>query len=407
MRGTNGPAQFRIAVIGKGMIGSAAARHLSLLTDGIALIGPDEPAVRADHFDVFGSHYDEGRIYRTLDRDPIWGRLAQRSIARYAEIEEQSGIQFHAEVGMLAASVPGHADIVEGYAGTGEALGVAFDRLSGDDLARRFPYLRFGPASLGVFEPRAAGHISPRRLVAAQTAAAERHGATIVREPVHTVTPAGDGVEITTASGQTIKAGRALVATGGFANVHAVLPRPLHIVPRGRTIVLAKVAESLLGRLGAMPSLIVSGSAPLSDPYILPPIRYPDGRWYIKLGTGQLGRQLTTLDEFGEWFRSPGAAEDRGLLTQTVVSLIPDLEGAAIHTDTCVVTATAHGYPYLDLLDGGRICVAVGGNGKAAKSSDEIGRLAANLVLTGAWQDDVPATPFQVRYLDDAATTPA
>jgi glycine/D-amino acid oxidase-like deaminating enzyme len=399
MAGPESTARFRIAVIGKGMIGSAAARHLSLLTDGVALIGPDEPAVRADHHDVFGSHYDEGRIYRILDRDLIWARLAERSIARYAEIEAQSGIQFHQEVGMLAASATGSQEFVEGYVSTGDALGVTFDRLTGDDLARRFPYLQFGPAASGAFESTRAGHISPRRLVAAQTAAAERHGATVIREPVHTVKATTDGVEITTASGQTVRAERALAATGGFANVHQVLPRPLDIVVKARTIVLAEIPSAALERLSAMPSLIVDGTAPLGDPYILPPIRYPNGRWYIKLGTGELGRQLTTLDELGDWFRSPGADEDRELLTQTVVSLIPDLDGASIHTDTCVVTATASGYPYLDQIADSRLYVAVGGNGKAAKSSDEIGRLAAELVLAGEWRDDLPAPVFGVQFL--------
>jgi sarcosine oxidase len=393
--------RFRIAVIGKGMVGSAAARHLALTTDGVALFGPDEPPVRADHHDVFGSHYDEGRIYRILDRDLIWARLAERSIARYAEIEAQSGIPFHAEVGMLAASATGSADFVAGYAGTGDALGVTFDRLRGDDLARQFPYFQFGPAGSGAFESSRAGHISPRRLVAAQTAAAERHGATVIREPVHTLEPDDGGLTITTASGQAFWAERALVATGGFANVHAVLPRPLKIVVRGRTIVLAEVMGALLDRLRAMPSLIVDSTAHLSDLYALPPIQYPDGRWYIKIGTGELGRQLATLGELGDWFRSPGADQDRELLTQTLVSLIPDLAGAPIHTDTCVVTATATGYPYLDRLAEGQIYVAVGGNGKAAKSSDEIGRLAAELALAGAWRDDVPADVFRACFLED------
>jgi sarcosine oxidase len=402
MPGTDRSARFRIAVIGKGMIGSAAARHLALQTDGVVLIGPDEPAVRADHHDVFGSHYDEGRIYRILDRDPIWARLAERSIARYAEIEAQSEIPFHAEVGMLAVSLAGAEDFVEGYAGTGEALGVTFDRLTADDLARRFPYLQFGPAASGAFEPRKAGHISPRRLVAAQTAAAGRHGATVIREPVHTVTPDDGGVAITTASGQTsqtVWAERALVATGGFANVHAVLPRPLDIVVKARTIVKVEIADSLLPPLRAMPSLIVDRSAPLGDPYILPPIQYPDGRWYIKLGTGERGRELVTLDELGDWFRSPGADEDRDLLTRTIVSLIPELAGAPIHTDTCVVTATASGYPYVDEIAAGRLYVAVGGNGKAAKSSDEIGRLGAMLTLDREWRDDLPGDLFRAHVL--------
>jgi sarcosine oxidase len=162
--------------------------------------------------------------------------------------------------------------------------------------------------------------------------------------------------------------------------------------------VLAEVAGALLERLRPMPSLIVDGSAPLGDPYLLPPIRYPDGRWYVKIGTGEFEHRLETLDELGDWFRHRGAAEDRAALHETLLALIPDLAGAPTHADTCAVTATASGYPYVDLLADGRVGVAVGGNGKAAKSADEIGRLAAELVLTGAWRDELPAEPFRARF---------
>jgi sarcosine oxidase len=395
------PAQrARVAVIGKGLIGSAAARHLARQIDGVVLIGPDEPAVRADHRDVFGSHYDEGRIYRILDGDPIWGRLAERAIARYAAIAAQSGIQFHEQVGMLVADLRTPAVLAAAYARTGEALDASFERLTAVELAARFPYLRFDAGAVGLFELPTGGYLSPRRMVVAQTVAAARHGATVVREPVHTLTLEAGGVAITTATGRVVRAERAVVATGGFANVHAVLPHPLDIVVRGRTIVLAEVAGALLERLRPMPSLIVAGSAPLGDPYLLPPIQYPDGRWYVKLGTGEFEHRLETLDELGDWFRHSGAAADRAALHQTLVALIPDLAGAPIHTDTCAVTATVSGYPYVDLLANGRVCVAVGGNGKAAKSADEIGRLAAELTLHGDWRDDLPAEAFRAHFRD-------
>ena len=41
--------------------------------------------------DIFGAHYDEGRITRAVDRDPTWGTLARRSIANYRELEQLSG----------------------------------------------------------------------------------------------------------------------------------------------------------------------------------------------------------------------------------------------------------------------------------------------------------------------------
>ncbi|HET7035656.1 MAG TPA: FAD-dependent oxidoreductase [Thermomicrobiaceae bacterium] len=398
MSGSEAASRFRVAVIGKGLIGAAAARHLAGQTDGVALIGPDEPAVRAEHHDVFGSHYDEGRITRILDSDEIWGRLAARSIARYAEIEAQSGIPFYQEVGMLAASAPD--GLIQRYARTGEALGVEFDRLTAAELAQRFPYLHFPPGFAGVFQPRQAGHVSPRRLVAAQTAAAERQGATIIPEPVHRLGFDRETVVLTTATGRQVRAERVLVATGGFANAHEVLPRKLAITVRGRTIVLAEIPAALLGSLRAMPSLIADGTAPLDDPYVLPPIQYPDGRWYIKLGTGEFEHRLDTLDELVAWFQRPGAEQDRDALHQTLLGLIPELAGAPIHTDTCAVTATVSGYPYVDLIENGRIGIAVGGNGQAAKSSDEIGRLAAVLVLTGKWGDDLPADAFHGHFRD-------
>ena len=67
------------------MIGSVAAQHLSRQSDGAALIGPDEPAVRAERRDAFGSHDDAERISRMLgmlDGDLIWGRRAARSAPR-------------------------------------------------------------------------------------------------------------------------------------------------------------------------------------------------------------------------------------------------------------------------------------------------------------------------------------
>ena len=42
MVSTDPTTRFRVAVVGKGMIGSAAARHRSGQTDGVALVRADE-----------------------------------------------------------------------------------------------------------------------------------------------------------------------------------------------------------------------------------------------------------------------------------------------------------------------------------------------------------------------------
>ena len=74
----------------------------------IALIGPDEPEDWANHDGVFSSHYDNGRITRTIDPDPVWALLAQRSIERYGDIASGSSVDFYSEAGcLIAAPLPG------------------------------------------------------------------------------------------------------------------------------------------------------------------------------------------------------------------------------------------------------------------------------------------------------------
>jgi glycine/D-amino acid oxidase-like deaminating enzyme len=77
---------YEYIVVGKGLMGAAAARHLSAHSPSIALIGPDEPPDRPAHVGVFGSHYDEGGITRILDPDRIWALFAHRSMVRYRDV---------------------------------------------------------------------------------------------------------------------------------------------------------------------------------------------------------------------------------------------------------------------------------------------------------------------------------
>lgn len=91
------------AVIGAGMIGSAAARHLAQAGYDVVLIGPSEPEDKTNHTGAFASHYDAGRITRGLATDPFWAQASLASIARYRQIEADSGISFYNDVGCLLA----------------------------------------------------------------------------------------------------------------------------------------------------------------------------------------------------------------------------------------------------------------------------------------------------------------
>ena len=91
------------------MFGAAAARHLAEAGHRVVLVAPMEPLVPESHDGVFASHYDEARITRVLDPDPLWAQLAHASINRYADLEASTGIRFHHGTGFLTLREAGSA----------------------------------------------------------------------------------------------------------------------------------------------------------------------------------------------------------------------------------------------------------------------------------------------------------
>jgi sarcosine oxidase len=389
-------------VIGKGLMGAAAARHLSAARQRVALIGPEEPAERATHQGVFGSHYDEGRITRILDPDPIWALLAQRSIARYRDIEARSGVPFYYETGHLAVGpAPQTADdYVARVQAVGNDLGVVYDTCTDAALAEQFPYLAFAPGSVGMYQPDTSGHVSPRAQVRAQATIAGQQGTRLIAETVQSVSQSGPYVEVRTDAGNLYRAAQVLIATGGFSNTRQLLPRPLVMDVYARTIVLMELNATDLERLRGMPSIIYKPHNPHERCYILPPIQYPNGNYYIKIGGSPHDNTLTSLDELGDWFRSRGRDAAAQHLSAMLHAIVPGLQPVSVHTESCVTSLTPSGQLYADKLPGGRIGILTGGNGSAAKSADEIGRLGACMMQHEDWQYDIAAAHFQAQFVN-------
>ncbi|ACP25880.1 putative N-methyl-l-tryptophan oxidase [Sinorhizobium fredii NGR234] len=398
---------FDFVIVGKGMMGAAAARHLSLAGARVALVGPDEPDDWANHRGVFSSHYDNARITRTIDNDPVWARLARRSIERYREIAEASGIEFYHEVGcLIAAPAPsGGFDYLDRVARARDRLGVEAPLIVGEDLAERFPWFCFPQGYAGLHEARGAGYVNPRALVRAQTIAAERLGAGVIREEVLSVAESAGSVKVSTTGGHRLRAGRVLVAAGGFSLSEALLPKPIDLSVKARTVLFAEISPDDLAGFDGMPSLI--GAAPAQDQsyYLLPPVAYADGKHYIKIGGDPSDRILADEASVREWFRggaSAGAADHmRGLLAD----VMPGLKPVSTHFSPCVTAFTRHGYPYVGFVSD-RIAVLTGGNGQAAKSSDEIGRLGAALLANGRLDAGEYETDFAVACRSAAPLQP-
>lgn len=393
--------RFKTIIVGRGMMGAAAARYLALAGDDVAVIGPDEPMNWAQHDGVFASHYDEARITRTIDSNPVWARLANRSIARYGSIAAESGIDFYHEVGCLIVGPQrgGRDPYVAQVHAAAKALGVETVLLAAGDIRNRFDYFDFGDGCEGVYERYNAGYINPRRLVAAQSMLAEKAGARVIRQTAVSVREEPGSAVVTTDDGAVFTAERVLVAAGGFSINENLLPRSLDLKVYGRTVAFFEIEDADLPAYAGMPSLIHQPDDPLDHIYLLPPVRYPDGKTYLKIGGDPDDLWLATEPEIRAWFRRGGRISTRNHLQRIIGEIIPSLANAPISMAACVTSFTPENYPAIGYATD-RIAVLTGGCGAAAKSSDEIGRLGSELILHGRIVDEAYGDVFHPVFTD-------
>jgi sarcosine oxidase len=374
--------RYDVAVVGLGLVGAAALRHLAGAGIHCVGVGPPEPLNWSAHRGVFASHYDSGRITRRLDRQREWAVLASRSIDGYAALEEASGINFHHPVGVLIAEVDPQR--LAATIAVGNELGVDFATVApGNPFGEDRVSLPIAATVLREQPP--GGFIDPRRMLVAQLTVARQYHADLVTEQVAGIRMSGGGWQLSTTAGSTIAAEQVLVAAGPHADEIGGLPRRPYLDVRAETVLLGRVSRAEQLRLDRLPSIIVDDPAH-DHLYIVPPTAYPDGHAYIKLGATHHEERLLSPPQRAEWMRGDRHAEDLGWLQGLLVRVLPGIDIEDWLTKPCLIPDTPTKLPYLEIVEPGCV-MAVGGNGYAAKSADAIGAIAAGLVSNGKWTD--------------------
>lgn len=354
---------MRIAVVGGGVIGASAAKYLARAGEDVTLFAPREPMDARTHNGVFSSHYDAGRITRRLDRDPVWADLAAESIAQYQQIETESGIRFYHETGcLITAAQPGQfLDAVARVRTQSVPDALPLDEAA---IAARFPYLALPDGHGGFLETKDAGYVNPRAFVAAQTSCFQNAGGKVIDDMVSNL----DALE---------EFDRILIAAGAFTNM---LARPrLDLTVFARTISVFELTPDWIAKLSDMPSLIYRADDD-SDPYLVPPARYPDGAICLKIGGEPVDRRVEGHKALKDWFKNGGSPDIGAFHRERLHQLFPGIEYSSWRIAPCAVTYTPSGYPAVGPLDD-RVTVATGGCGAAGKSGDRIGWHAAEAVL--------------------------
>jgi sarcosine oxidase len=375
-------------IVGNGMFGAAIARHLAPHAT-VTLIGP---GARADGSRAYGAHHDEGRIIGDLSRDVVWSELNRRARNGMTELDPT----LITPCGALTATTRDGPSYLTVAARIHERHSADIRTLTADAARVGFPMARFGPDETILHQP-AAGHFSPRRYVALATQSAQRHGATITPGAVRVLHTSTTGMEAQLDDGRRLRAGAAIVASGAFAAGSDLLPVPVALRAKSEVYAMAELDNQQAAELDAMPCInTTTGHPQLADLYVLPPIRYPGGRIYLKVGAN------TMIDH---WLPDPAAVRawyDHGnndgplpALREALTGLLPSVRVRAWHTRRCADAYTAHRHPYIDILEPGRLTIALGGNGRGAQAADAVGQLTAGLALAGRWQSDLPHDAFR------------
>ncbi|GFT31236.1 peroxisomal sarcosine oxidase [Nephila pilipes] len=348
---------YDLCIIGAGMFGSSAARHASANPCiKVCLIGPNEPTF----------YYPVGALLGALKESP--------HLLKWKTELETRKIPFH-------------------------------DFLNKDILEQRYPYLKLEDCYDFFLDDNGSGHISPRNIVEAQKKVAEEQGCVIVNEVVNEVKDNCSGIhEVRTESGKLITAKRLLFCTGAFTKLKYLNPvEKLKITAHKETASLLEVTDGEQKRLSSMPVIVIYRKEIEDMPstttgvYMLPPIKYPDGKYYLKIGPmgHQRNSELTTLREAKEWYSDAGDSEVIEKLSKFARKIIPDWKVNAMRSKTCITCDSPSRLPYIDRITP-TVTVAVVGNGLGATTCDEVGRIAACLSITGKWDSELTKSLFEI-----------
>ena len=356
-----------MAVIGAGVFGAWTAWHLRQAGRTVLLLDKYGPA------NARASSGGESRIIRmSYGPDEIYTRFSSRSLTQWKGLFARLGRPelFH-ETGVLWLA---KGDLPSGLASlaTLARVGIKHERVSEDELRKRYPQIAILEGGWGIFEPES-GVLMARRAVQALVADAVKAGVDYATADV--LPPAGSGqlAELRTAAGETVSAAAYVFAGGPWLG--KLVPRALEgrIFPTRQQVFF----------FGVPP-----GDRRFSSP-ALPTWMDFDQEFYGMPDLENRGFK-TASDAHGDPFDPDrgdrlvtAAATERA--RALVARRFPALKDAPIvETRVCQYENTSNGDFVIDRHPGfDNVWIAGGGSGHGFKHGPAVGEYTAERVLKG------------------------
>ncbi len=376
---------YDIAILGLGAMGSMAAwrgasRGAKLL--GIEQFGPAHAR---------GSSHGGSRIFRkTLFEGPAYIPLVERADQLWRQLSREAGVTLFQQSGGLCIG-PRDGELVKDALQCADAGGFEHQLLEPDELAARYPQHAHVDDDVAVLEP-GAGILHPEDSIRAALGLAKAAGADLRFDTRVTTLHVGtDGVEISTAD-ETLRARRAIVATGAwFTDLVPRLELPLRV--QRSALIWFQGEDRAAYRPDRFPVFVRENA--LMDGWGIPDV---DGTG-VKIGAGPSAPKPWLSHAAENDF--PVNERDTGPAEEFCKRAFPGLVPVAVAARPCMNSKSPDGDFVIGVPDGAPSVVLAGGfSGHGFKHAAAVGDVTVDLALDG--QSDLPLAAFSPARLSRA-----
>lgn len=369
-----------VIVCGLGVMGCATAAALA--RRGLRVVGLEQFDIPHDR----GSSHGRSRVIRTAYfEDPRYVPLCRAAFGRWADLERESGRQLVFRTGVLNVGPPDH-DCIRGVTESVRQHALSHERLTADEIHRRWPALVPADGDVGVFEADA-GYLTPEACVLALAESARRAGADLrTQTPARSWRSDGNGVTVEMDHGQ-LSAGTLVITAGPWLpQVCADLGVPLRVERQVQLwFTPADAAKIGPGRTPVFIHFLADRSY-----YSIPPF----GEFGIKVARHH-GGATTTPDTVDRACRDADERDVREYLHRHLLAA----DGPLQHAEICLYTNTSDDHFIVDRHPRHeRVWIAGGFSGHGFKFAPVIGDALAGLIYDG--RTDLPIAHFKLdRFL--------
>jgi sarcosine oxidase len=363
---------YEYIVLGLGGLGSGAAYWLSREA-GADVLGIEQ--FELGH--VRGESQDHSRIIRLSYHTPEYVELAKLAYDAWKTLQRESGDQVVLKTGGLDFAPHDSKIPLDTYRNAMSACNVEYEDLDADEIMKRWPQFTLSGDIEGLYQEQS-GIAMAARANEAHRKMARANGANLIdNSPVTNIVTRGNEVDVVTAE-HTFRCRKLVIAAGPWSNRalgHLGIELPLEVTREQVTYFAA------------------------SRPDDFAPDRFPVWIWMDD-------PCFYGFPTFGE--AGPKAAQDAGGKPVTADTrdfepepenlrgveeflsrYIPGALGPIIYTKTCLYTLTPDRDFVIDTVPGHDNVVVAIGAGHAFKFASQIGRLLAELALTGTSSIDL------------------